>query len=711
MNNEKTYWCPMHPEVISKDSNVVCEKCGGMQLVLKKNKHTTSDAGCHSESSDGHHDHGSPGMSHGSAKDFLRRFWIVTLLLIPLLFTNEAVAGFLNIGTLPFARWIGFIIATIIFGFSLVFFQHALMEIKMRAYGMMTLVSLAVGAGYIFSVVSTFMPALQVEFYLEISTLIWVLLFGHYLEAKSSSAAGNALQEVGKLLPKKAHRIINRKEEEIDVEELKEGDIVLVKPGEKIPADGIIKSGTANMNESLISGESKPVNKKEGNNVVAGSICLDGSLTIVLSRVGENSTIGQIQKLISKAQGTKPKSQKIADKAAAVLTFVAGITALITILVWTLIIGETFVFGITLAITVLVIACPHALGLAIPTVTTITTSLAVKNGVFIKDLAKIETIKKADYVVFDKTGTLTKGEFGVTNIVSSAEFSEDEILKIAGSLEQHSSHIIGQSIVNFAKKKNVGLLTPEKFKNIAGKGISGMINGTQYYIGNKVLMDDFNIKEGMQDKITKLSLESMTHVFVSNDKRVIGFIVLSDEIKKESYKAIKNLHSLGIKVAMLTGDNKEVAQNTAKQLGIDTFFAEVLPEDKYVHIQDLQKNNNVVLMVGDGVNDAPALTQADVGIAIGAGTDVAVEAGDVVLMRNNPMDIVRLLKLSRAVYKKMIQNLVWALGYNLIAIPAAAGVFVFWGFFLRPEIGALLMSLSTVIVVVNAMALKKISLD
>lgn len=661
-----------------------------------------------------HHHKGSHAhaMSHGSAQDFLRRFWIVTFLLIPLIFTNEMITGLIGIGTLPFGKWIGFGIATLIFGFSLVFFQHAWHEIKARKYGMMTLVSLAVGSGYLFSVASTFVSALEVEFYLEISTLIWVLLFGHYLEARSSSAAGNALQEVAKLLPKKAHRLINGKEEEVDISELKEGDVVLVKPGEKIPADGIVQSGSANVDESLISGESKPVQKKKGDEVVAGSICLDGSLTITLSRVGEHSTIGQIQKLIAEAQGTKPRSQRIADKASAVLTFVAGITALFTILVWTLIIGETFVFAITLAITVLVIACPHALGLAIPTVTTITTSLAVKNGVFIKNLAKIEVIKKADYVVFDKTGTLTHGEFGVTDIVSFGGHTEDQILTIAASLEQHSSHIIGQSIVRFAQGKKLNLQEPAQFKNVAGKGISGLVDGFQYFIGNSALMKELGIvNTHANNRALSLSSQGKTTIYVVLEKEVIGLIALSDAIKQESYEAVKKLHNMGVKVAMLTGDNEMVAQGVAKELGIDTYFAEVLPEDKYTHIKKLQEDGSVVIMVGDGVNDAPALTQADAGVAIGAGTDVAVEAGDVVLTRNNPLDVVRLLKLSRAVYTKMIQNLVWALGYNTIAIPAAAGAFAYWGFFLRPEIGALLMSLSTVIVVVNAMTLRRINLE
>lgn len=661
-----------------------------------------------------HHHKGSysHAMSHGSAQDFLRRFWIVTFLLIPLIFTNEMIMGFLGIGVLPFGKWIGLAIATIIFGFSLVFFQHAWHEIKSRKYGMMTLVSLAVGSGYLFSVASTFISALHVEFYLEIATLIWVLLFGHYLEAKSSSAAGNALQEVAKLLPKKAHRLVNGVEEEVDISELKEGDVVLVKPGEKVPADGRVQDGSANVDESLISGESKPVQKKKNDEVIAGSICLDGSLTVTLSRVGEHSTIGQIQKLIAEAQNTKPNSQRIADRASAVLTFVAGITALLTILIWTLVIGETFVFAITLAITVLVIACPHALGLAIPTVTTITTSLAVRNGVFIKNLAKIEVIKKADYIVFDKTGTLTHGAFGVSDIVALANFTEQEVLKVAASLEQHSSHIIGQSIVRHAKKEKMDLVEPKQFKNIAGKGIVGAVDGEEYYVGNLALVNEHSsLSKEAREKLDQLSAQGKTAILVANKESVLGVIALSDTIKQESFEAIRALHGMGVKVAMLTGDNEKVAHSVAQELDIDTYFAEVLPEDKYTHIKQLQEEGNVVLMVGDGVNDAPALTQANAGIAIGAGTDVAVEAGDVVLTRNNPLDVVRLLKLSRAVYAKMIQNLVWALGYNIVAIPAAAGVFAAWGFFLRPEIGAFVMSLSTVIVVANAMTLKRVNLE
>lgn len=660
---------------------------------------------CHTEQKNMHHgnqDHsGGHGMGHGDASTYLKRFWIVTLLLIPLVLVHPKLSEIIGLA-FGLNRWIQFGIATVIFGFSLIFFQHAWHEIKARQYGMMTLVSLAVGAGYLFSVVSTFIPSLHAEFYIEISTLIWVLLFGHYLEAKSSGAAGNALQEVAKLLPKKAHKLVDGTETDIDISGLQENDIVIVKPGEKIPADGVVQKGFANVDESLISGESKPVEKKEGEEVVAGSICLDGSLTVRLSRVGEHSTVGQIQKLIEQAGKTKPKSQRIADKASAVLTFVAGGTSILTLLVWTFILGKPFVFAITLAITVLVIACPHALGLAIPTVTTITTSLAVKNGFFIKDLSKIEMMRKVDYVVFDKTGTLTEGKFGVTNIKALGDSSEDEILRVAASLERESSHIIGRSILEYAQSKNLELSEINDFKNMAGVGVKAKIKDEEYFVGNEKIIKELGhtIPENI----------SGTVAFVANKESLLGYITFSDSLKGSSYEVVKKLHAMGVKVAMLTGDNKQIAKEVSDELGIDTYFADVLPEDKYKHIKGLQEQGNIVLMVGDGVNDAPALTQADAGVAIGAGTDVAVESGDVVLTNSDPSDVLSLIRLSKRVYSKMIQNLIWALGYNIIAIPAAAGVFSIWGFFLRPEIGALVMSLSTVIVVVNAMTLKRLKL-
>ena len=696
------YTCPMHPE-IKQDHPGKCPKCGGMDLVPLHEAQVP-------------HDHASMMAGPQAAGDFLRRFFIVTFLLVPLIAASELGIKFLRMPDFAGRNYVELTVATAIFYFGLVFFQHARHEWMAKKYGMMTLVSLAVGSGYLFSAASTFIPAIGTEFYLEISTLIWVLLFGHFLEAKSSTAAGDALKEVAKLLPKQAHLIgVGSKKygvRDVDIEELKEGDVVLVKPGEKVPADGIIIKGAVSFNESHISGESRPVSKKSGDRAIAGAICLDGSVEVKLDKVGENSTIGQIKNLIAQAQKTKPTAQKIADKAAGVLTFTALTVGLFTLLFWSVVAGQSFVFAMTLAITVLVIACPHALGLAIPTVSTIATTLAVKNGVFLKDLGKLEVIKKATYVIFDKTGTLTKGDFGVTDIKRSdlsvrqgqTLIDVNKILQIAASLEFHSSHVIGLSIVKYAKQKGVSLQPVANFKNLAGKGVEGTIFKIRYTVGNLRLMKEKGLPVNWAD-------DGNTTVFVADGKQVLGTISLSDQIKPESKPAIGSLHRLGVKAAMVTGDNRQVADGVGKQLGMDTVFAEVLPADKYKYVRELQNKGEVVVMVGDGVNDAPALKQANVGVAIGAGTDVAVESGDVVLTRSNPEDVVRLIILSRKVYRKMIENLLWATGYNVLAIPAAAGLFIPWGFQLTPGMGAFLMSLSSVIVVINAMTLKKVKLD
>jgi len=539
---------------------------------------------------------------------------------------------------------------------------------------------------------------------------------------------------VAKLLPKQAHLIgVGSKEygvRDVDVEELKTGDRVLVKPGEKVPADGVIARGYANFNEAHLTGESRPVSKKVGDRAVAGAICLDGSVEVKLDRVGENSTIGQIKQLIQTAQATKPTAQKIADKAAGILTFTALGVGMTSLLFWSLVAGQPLVFGLTLAITVLVIACPHALGLAIPTVSTIATTLAVKNGVFLKDLAKLEVIKKATYVLFDKTGTLTTGEFGVTSIKRSdlavrqgrTLIDTNKLLQIAASLEAHSSHVIGLSIVKYAKQKGASLKPVTNFKNLAGKGVEGMIGKKKYFVGNKNFIFSRHPEpaEGGR-RISSISeilrfaqndgMAESTLVFVSDEKNILGLISLSDQVKHESFSAVKSLHSLGVKVAMVTGDSRQVADGVAKQLGIDTVFAEVLPQDKYKYVRELQDKGEIVVMIGDGVNDAPALKQANVGVAIGAGTDVAVEAGDVVLTRSNPEDVAKLVILSRKVYRKMVENLLWATGYTVLAIPAAAGLFIPWGFRLTPGLGAILMSLSSVIVVLNALSLRRVKLS
>ena len=708
----RKYSCPMHPEIVS-DKPGKCPKCGGMDLVPMDEM----------EKGGGHenHDHS---MMHGGpemARDFLRRFLIVTVLLVPLAAFSQPAVEYLGFPDFPLRPFLEFAIATAIFYFGLIFFEHAKHEIKSRQYGMMTLVSVAVGAGYLFSVAATFIPSIDIEFYLEISTLIWVLLFGHFLEAKSSTAAGNALQEVAKLLPKQAHLIIGEGSRDVDIDELKKGDVVRVLSGEKVPADGVIAKGSANFNEAHISGESKPVEKTKGDNVIAGAICIDGSIEVKLDRVGENSTIGQIEKLISQAQQTKPSAQRLADRASKWLTFTALTVALLTLVVWSLIIGMPFVFAMTLAITVLVIACPHALGLAIPTVSTIATRLAVKNGVFIKDMGKLEVVKEVDYVVFDKTGTLTRGEFGVSDVIDVSEGEtateklsnkQKELLSLTSSLEEHSSHVLGISIVKFTKENGLKSQEARNIKNLAGKGLEGKVGNTQYLVGNRILMKDRGFVDDKTEKMyQRLSNKGKTVAFIADDSQVIGLIALSDKIKSESKKAVEEIHHLGVKVAMLTGDSQEVANGVAKELGIDTVFAQVLPEYKYEHVKSLQSKENKVMMVGDGVNDAPALTQSNVGVAVGAGTDVAVEAGDIVLTRSNPQDIVSLIILSRKVYRKMIENLIWALGYNIIAIPAAAGLFLPFGFRLSPATGALLMSMSSVIVVINAMSLRKAKLE
>jgi len=691
-----TYVCPMHADVVSDEPGR--SKCGEMELVPR--------------GADKAHEHGSMAdhmSGEGTAGDFLRRFWTVTVLLAPLLLLTQRALGIFGITDFGLRPYIQFGLASAIFYFSLVFFQHAKHEVKARQYGMMTLVSLAVGAGYAFSAASTFLPFLDAEFYLEISTLIWVLLFGHYLEARSSMAAGDALGEVAKLLPKKAHLFEGGKQHDVDVDSLKKGDVVVVKPGEKVPADGVIASGAANFNEALISGESKPIEKAVGQQVVAGSICIDSAVRVELTRVGEHSTIGQIQTLIAAAKQTKPTAQSIADRASRILTFTALTVALTAIVVWSFVIGETLVFALTLGITVLVIACPHALGLAIPTVSTIATTLAVKNGLFIKNMAKLEVARAVDYVVFDKTGTLTKGEFGVSEVVAAGG-KEREILALAASLESQSSHMLGISMVNFAKDKKIALKSVSKFKNIAGKGVSGEIAGTIYTLGKPELLNKNLWTRDLEGNYQRLVGKGKTVVVLATRSEVLGMVVLSDEVKRESKMAVREFHRLGIKTAILTGDNETVARAVAEELNIDDFFANVLPENKYKHIQKLQDTGNTVMMVGDGVNDAPALTQADVGVAIGAGTDVAVEAGDVVLVRSNPLDVVSLVVLARKVYRKILENLLWALGYNVVAIPAAAGLFIPLGFRLRPEVGALLMSLSSVIVVLNALTLRRVRL-
>jgi Cu2+-exporting ATPase len=592
---------------------------------------------------------------------------------------------------------------------------------------MMTLVSLAVLSGYTFSIATTFLFPGE-SLWWEISTLVLAFLFGHWVEMRAVLGTGGALKELAKLIPPEAHKITGKEVVDIKTNDLGKGDLVLVKPGEKIPADGLIMEGESSVNEAMITGESKPQIKKKGDEVIGGTVNQNGSLTIKVTKTGEESAISQIRNLIRGAQETKPAVQNLADRAANWLTLIAIVIGSGTFVYWVFINPVGAVAAVTFAITVIVITCPHALGLAIPTVTTITSTLAAKNGILIRDMKGLEVSRKLDYVVFDKTGTLTKGKFEVQNIdfMENIEVAEDYlkwdkpsnlsfkdyIRALILSLETQSSHPVAQQVELHLKKKNLPTFKVKKFKNHAGMGISGYVDEHSVIIGTKTLIKDKHavLCADLDSKTKKWIDDGKTVAYVSIDGKHLVSIGLSDAIKSESAKAVKELRDQGVDVAMLTGDNRKTAKKVAKQLNIDKVFAEVLPENKIDKIKELQKEGFTVAMVGDGVNDAPSLTQAHVGIAIGAGTSVAIESAEIVLVKNNPLDIVKIIKLSRKTDLKMKQNLAWATGYNILAIPAAAGVFSSFGLILRPEWGALLMSASSLIVVANALNLKSLRL-
>lgn len=647
------------------------------------------------------------------AMDFRKRFIISGLITIPILFLSPTIQGWLgySLPDISALKWFLFILASVvaIWG-AKPFYVNAREELKRHQLGMMVLVSLAVGSGYLYSAATTFLIEAP-DFYWEISTLAVFLLFGHWMEMRSVVGASGALKELVKLIPPKANLVKDGSIEEIETEALNIGDIILIRPGEKVPIDGIVLEGTSNVNESMLTGESKPVSKTKSLLVIGGSLNIDGSLKVCVTKIGKDTALSQIIELVSGAQNTKPKTQRLADQAAHYLTLTAIIVGFLTLVLWSGPFGGTFVFALTLAITVVVIACPHALGLAIPMVTTVTTSLAAKNGMLIRDMDGLDMTRRVDVILFDKTGTLTKGEFGVSDVIAFGSLSKDDVLRIGASIDQHSEHVIAKSIVKVAKEKGLELKEPKNFSYIAGKGVNGVIEGKKIFFGNKSLIQTqgLDVKQA-QIEADLLSSQGKTVIYLGSEKEVLGLVALSDVIKEESVSAIEQLHKLGLQVVMLTGDNLQTAQYVAGQLGLKTFFAEILPEDKIAKVKELQKSGKKVMMVGDGVNDAPALTQANVGVAIGAGTDVAVASSQIVLVKNNPEDIVKLIRLSKATRKKMVQNLIWATGYNLVAIPLAAGVLVPIGFVLRPEWGALAMSLSSIIVVANALLLRKINL-
>ncbi len=642
-----------------------------------------------------HHDHHKMMM-----KDFKKRFIVSIILTIPILVLSPLIQQFLGIEiTFKGGNYILFILSSYIFFYGgWPFLKGLYDELKEKSPGMMTLIAVAISVAYFYSSAVVF--GLEGKFFFwELATLIDVMLLGHWIEMKSVIGASNALEKLAELMPNIAHRKKDGKTEGVKLSEIKKGDTLLIKPGEKIPSDGIIIKGKSYINESMLTGESKPVQKKKGDKVIGGSINGDGSIEIKVEKTGEDSYLSKVINLVSQAQKSKSKTQHLADKAAFYLTIIALSVGTITLLSWILY-GESFVFSIERMATVMVITCPHALGLAIPLVVAISTSLSAKNGLLIRNRTPFENSRKITTVVFDKTGTLTKGTFGVSEIKSAnKKYDKKKIIQIAASLEQNSEHPIAKGILEKAKNMKVKILKVGDFENIKGEGVKGKVQKKNIkivgpnYLRNKKIKIPKNLKSYETED---------TIVFLLINNKPIGLITLSDEIRKESYKAIKQLKKENIKCWMLTGDNKGIAKKVSDKLKLDGYFAEVLPDEKQEKIKELQNKGEFVAMTGDGVNDAPALAQADVGIAIGSGTDVAAETADIVLVNSNPEDVTQLIKFGKATHKKMKQNLFWATGYNVIAIPLAAGILYNQGILISPAVGAALMSASTVIVAINA---------
>ena len=592
------------------------------------------------------------------------------------------------------------------------FYEGARRDLEKGMLGMMVLVSLAVSVGYVFSVAATFFFTGVGDFYWEISTLVVFLLFGHWMEMRMTSRATGALQELVKLIPPTANVQRDGGFIEVLTSEVRVGDVLLIRPGEKVPIDGVIIEGGSALDESMITGESRPVSKEVGDEAIGGTINGMGSLKIRVEKTGEETALAQIIQLVREVQESKPPTQKLADRAAHYLTITAITVGLASFVYWNYFTGMGVVFALNTAVTVIVIACPHALGLAIPTVTAISSTLAAKNGMLVRNAEALEVGEKVDTIVFDKTGTLTQGLFKVTDTVTTGGLTEGELLRYSASLESLSEHPIGQALQRAAKDRGVSLQEPTGFEAVAGHGVKGSIEGRQVTAGTLRLMDMEGKRYGkaLQEQADRLYDEGKTLSFVALDDEVVGVIGFADTLKESSVKAIQDLHGMSKQVIMITGDNRRTAESIAKEARVDRYLAEVLPEDKANEIKKLQLEGRKVAMVGDGINDAPALIQADVGIAIGAGTDVAIESADIVLIRNEPSDVASLIRLSKATMRKMKENLAWATGYNALAIPIAAGVLYPWGISLRPEWGALLMTASSIIVVLNALTLRNVNL-
>ena len=661
-----------------------------------------------------HHGHGEAERSFDkhaghSVSMFRDRFYVSLVLTIPVVLYSGILRTLFGFEAPAFrgSDLIPLVVSTFVFFYGgLVFLRGALNELRAQLPGMMTLISLAISVAFLYSVISQVVFGGDTLFW-ELTTLITVMLLGHWLEMRSISSAQGALHELAKLLPDEAERITDAGTERVSLSELREGDLVLVRPGARVAADGEVVEGASSVNESMITGESRSVEKTVGARVIAGTVNGDGSLKVKVTAIGDRTALAGIMRLVAEAQASRSRAQILADRAAFLLTVVAITVGLITLIAW-IAVGKSLGFGIERAVAVLVIACPHALGLAIPLVVAISTTMAARSGLLIRDRTALEAARAIDVVLFDKTGTLTRGEAAVTQVISLDGIDERELLDLAGSVEAESEHALSRAIVAKAKAAGLSPRRVDHFSALPGKGVRGEVGGVVVEVGNRGYFAG-KLEGAVSEKVSKAEA-SETVVFVARRGEVVGAIALADEVRPESKEAIADLRRLGVRVAMVTGDSRAVADAVAEELGIGEVFAEVLPGQKAEKVKELQRDGSRVAMVGDGVNDAPALTQADVGIAIGAGTDVALQSAGIILIRNDPRDVVRVIRLSRATYSKMVQNLFWAAGYNVVAIPLAAGVLASQGIVLAPAFGAILMSASTIIVAANAQLLRGLRL-
>ncbi|MEM3556012.1 MAG: copper-translocating P-type ATPase [Candidatus Micrarchaeia archaeon] len=635
-------------------------------------------------------------------EEFRKRFWVSLALTIPILLLSEMIQEWFGFSiSIPFQSIILLLLSAAIYLYGgWLFLKGASEELRKKEPGIMTLIATATSVAFFYSSGTIFLGGK--EFFWELATLIDVMLLGHWVEARSVLGASRALEELVKIMPKTAHLVKKEGIFDVSVSELQPGNVVLIRPGEKIPSDGVVVEGESFVNESLLTGESKPIHKIPGSKVVGASINGMGMLKVRIEKVGEETYISQVIKLVKQAQESRSRTQDLANRAAGLLFYIAIIVGIITYLAWFLL-GKADT-ALERSVTVLVIACPHALGLAIPVVVALSTSLTARSGILIRNRKAFEMVKDVDVVIFDKTGTLTTGSYGVTNVIHFV--SEKELLKLTAAVEMNSEHIIGKAITEYARRKNIKFTSAKEFKALAGKGVYGRVGGREVYVGGPALLKEMGIE--LDDaKTKKIQEKGRTVVFTLVDGKLIGAFTLADKVRDESHEAVSKLKWMGIKVYMLTGDSEGVAKGVAEEIEVDEYFSEMLPEEKVEKINALRREGRRVAMVGDGVNDAPALAASDVGIAIGAGTDVAIESADIILVKNDPRDVIKVIEVSRKTYSKMLQNLWWAAGYNIVAIPLAAGVLYNYGITLSPAVGALLMSLSTVIVALNAQTLRK----